>query len=194
MKNVYKSEQTGRSMVEMLGVLAIIGVLSVGGIAGYSQAMSKFKVSKTMDQIQTIITNIRTIFASQRSYGTLTTAQAYSLGILTDETYADAKGVNPYGGEIKIGTGTNNRSFTIEYASLPADACIKLATADWGGDASSGLVAISLKSGASAVKFEWASQANVDAEENNILPISLTKAITGCGVGAANSAVVWEYR
>ena len=34
MKTLYKSEQSGRSMVEMLGVLAIIGVLSVGGIAG----------------------------------------------------------------------------------------------------------------------------------------------------------------
>ena len=31
----------GRSMVEMLGVLAIIGVLSVGAIAGYSKAMMK---------------------------------------------------------------------------------------------------------------------------------------------------------
>ena len=29
----------GRSMIEMLGVLAIIAVLSVGGIAGYSKAM-----------------------------------------------------------------------------------------------------------------------------------------------------------
>ena len=29
--------ENGRSMVEMLGVLAIIGVLSVGGIAGYSR-------------------------------------------------------------------------------------------------------------------------------------------------------------
>lgn len=36
--------QSGRSMVEMLGVLAIIGVLSIGGIAGYSRAMIKFKV------------------------------------------------------------------------------------------------------------------------------------------------------
>ncbi len=27
--------QCGRSMIEMLGVLAIIGVLSIGGIAGY---------------------------------------------------------------------------------------------------------------------------------------------------------------
>ena len=31
--------QCGRSMIEMLGVLAIIAVLSVGGIAGYSKAM-----------------------------------------------------------------------------------------------------------------------------------------------------------
>ena len=38
--------QYGRSMVEMLGVLAIIGVLSVGGIAGYSKAMMKYKMNK----------------------------------------------------------------------------------------------------------------------------------------------------
>ena len=37
---------TGRSMVEMLGVLAIIGVLSVGAIAGYSKAMMKYKLNK----------------------------------------------------------------------------------------------------------------------------------------------------
>ena len=38
--------QSGRSMVEMLGVLAIVGVLSVGGIAGYSKAMNKYKMNK----------------------------------------------------------------------------------------------------------------------------------------------------
>ena len=43
-----KINQSGRSMVEMLGVLAIIGVLSVGGIAGYSKAMAKFKLSKAI--------------------------------------------------------------------------------------------------------------------------------------------------
>ena len=40
----------GRSMIEMLGVLAIIGVLSVGGIAGYSKAMEKFKINKVIEQ------------------------------------------------------------------------------------------------------------------------------------------------
>ena len=36
-----RKEEQGRSMVEMLGVLAVVGVLSVGGIAGYTYAMNK---------------------------------------------------------------------------------------------------------------------------------------------------------
>ena len=40
----------GRSMIEMLGVLAIIGVLSVGGIAGYSKAMMKWKIDKAVEE------------------------------------------------------------------------------------------------------------------------------------------------
>lgn len=42
----------GRSMVEMLGVLAIIGVLSIGGIAGYSKAMEKLKWNKFVISIR----------------------------------------------------------------------------------------------------------------------------------------------
>ena len=45
----------GRSMIEMLGVLAIIGVLSVGGIAGYSQAMEKFKMNKAIGDYNMLI-------------------------------------------------------------------------------------------------------------------------------------------
>ena len=46
---MYKNFEKGRSMIEMLGVLAIIGVLSVGGIAGYSKAMEKFKLNKAIE-------------------------------------------------------------------------------------------------------------------------------------------------
>lgn len=42
---------SGRSMIEMLGVLAIIGILSAGGIAGYSAAMENHKVNKTVATI-----------------------------------------------------------------------------------------------------------------------------------------------
>ncbi len=47
--------QGGRSMIEMLGVLAIIGVLSVGGIAGYSKAMEVIKINKLISGYNQIV-------------------------------------------------------------------------------------------------------------------------------------------
>ena len=58
-----KTNETGRSMIEMLGVLAIIGVLSVGGIAGYSKDMNKFKTNKVADNVSMIVANIKTLYA-----------------------------------------------------------------------------------------------------------------------------------
>lgn len=52
---MYKNFEQGRSMLEMLGVLAIVGVLSVGGIAGYSKAMEQFKVNKAINQYNMLI-------------------------------------------------------------------------------------------------------------------------------------------
>ena len=47
--------EKGRSMVEMLGVLAIIGVLSVGAMSGYSKAMMKYKLNRQTEQIGSIL-------------------------------------------------------------------------------------------------------------------------------------------
>ena len=45
----------GRSMIEMLGVLAIIAVLTVGGIAGYSKAMEMWKINKLTEEYSMLI-------------------------------------------------------------------------------------------------------------------------------------------
>ncbi len=45
----------GRSMIEMLGVLAIIAVLTVGGIAGYSKAMKKYQANKIVGEITQVL-------------------------------------------------------------------------------------------------------------------------------------------
>lgn len=58
-------KQNGRSMIEMLGVLAIIGVLSVGGIAGYTKAMFQYKINKDIEIITQTVTNTQTLFSAQ---------------------------------------------------------------------------------------------------------------------------------
>lgn len=55
-----KRVECGRSMVEMLGTLAIIGVLSVGGIAGYSYGMDKYKANETVNDVNLRMIDIMT--------------------------------------------------------------------------------------------------------------------------------------
>ena len=189
MRNIH-SQESGRSMVEMLGVLAIIGVLSVGGIAGYSQAMAKFKITKTIDQVQTIITNLRTLYSGSRKYSAITAAQAYSLGLLNDETYTGSKGLNPYGGNIVFGTADSGRTFTIEYNGLTPEACVRLATADWGADSSSGLKTIKVNSSTHGWKSD---DSSTYKDDDTMLPIALSSAVTQCG-SASNGSVTWKFR
>ena len=47
-----KSE-SGRSIVEMLGTLAIVGVLSIGGITAYSYAMDRWRANETINEFKT---------------------------------------------------------------------------------------------------------------------------------------------
>ena len=46
-----KKWQQGRSMIEMLGVLAIVGILSVAGLAGYLTAMNRYRVNQILDYV-----------------------------------------------------------------------------------------------------------------------------------------------
>ena len=46
-----KPQEHGRSMTEMLGVLAIIGVLSIGGVQGYRYAMNKYQANEVVNEL-----------------------------------------------------------------------------------------------------------------------------------------------
>ena len=144
MENVNYKNQNGRSMIEMLGVLAIIGVLSVGGIAGYSKAMMKYRVNKTIEQLTIIAGNIRAFFANQPE-GTKYT-DLYSEGekaqilkkarLIPDEMWNGSKIENIFGGNTVLrylGASSMNdyRSFQIELSNIPQEACIELLTHDW---------------------------------------------------------------
>lgn len=47
----FQTKEFGRSMVEMLGVLAIIGILSITAIFGYKFAMNKYKANTLANEI-----------------------------------------------------------------------------------------------------------------------------------------------
>ena len=116
---MYKEKESGRSMVEMLGVLAIIGVLSVGGIAGYTTAINKHRANQILNGA-----SVRAIVVStQIQRG----ATAPTLGEFTD---------NEVGG-VRFGTGVQNaegtatwtttdKRFSLTLENVPDDICAQM--------------------------------------------------------------------
>ena len=217
------TNENGRSMVEMLGVLAIIGVLSVGGIAGYSKAMNKFKINKTTDQVSMLIANLRTMFSSQGNYAGLTNAQAVSFGIVPDDMYDSCSSssctiTNPFGGAVtikssplvaadEVDTATTGKdykgAFYIEYNGLSKEACVTLATGDWGSGQSSGLIAIGVGAAAAAAGTAvdavltsttdgTTGSTAIPGGATNPSPMTVASAVQGCTSANANS-VAWKY-
>ena len=154
-----KSVQSGRSMIEMLGVLAIIGVLSVGGIAGYSKAMTKYRINKTIEQITLIAGNVRAFWGPQKNYEGVS-CDCYN-GICTGRSSGDGCPIvkkakifpdemitinaagkitsitNPFGGGVGLYAADkakdgDRQAFYIDYTiGDNEEACIELLSQDW---------------------------------------------------------------
>jgi len=220
--------QCGRSMVEMLGVLAIIGVLSVGGIAGYSKAMNKFKINKTTDQVSVLVANLRTMFAAQGNFSGLTVKTAIDFGVVPDdmittstttggegnETTTSTTLKNAFGGDVEIAVspvknGDTDSAFYVAYDGLSQEACVTLATGDWGSGQASGLIAMIAAPSLATAK---AAAANAYANGNGVAgsattaavaqpggstlktPMPVANAVASCTAAQnATPAVLWKY-
>ena len=204
-KNINKnSTQSGRSMIEMLGVLAIVGVLSVGGIAGYSKAMTKFKINKTADQISQIVTNIRTLYAQQTTYSGLRTVTAIQMGVTPDELGTGTTLTNAFGGSINIewsnknlGSPTNyisDDAFAIIVNGMPKEACVSLATMDWGTHASSGLIYLAINSGNRSHAIDnctsgYSYDEMIRCSKDGPIPVSIAAEACNCSNNDCNIAL-----
>lgn len=203
-----RNDQNGRSMVEMLGVLAIIGVLSVGGISGYSKAMAKFKLTKAQDQVTMLLMNIRTAFAANPSYDGLTTKNARLYNIAPGDMFGVGSDQlnNAFGGEafvfscgvsegtdqnvskcsavsssVKEGATENGvQYFAIALSRLGREACVSLASSDWGTD---GLIGMQIHNGTAAQTAHPASE----------LPLNMIKAGGDCGASGSYNTITWVY-
>ena len=95
--------QSGRSMTEMLGTLAIIGVLSIGGITGYSYGMDKYRCNKTTNDISLRRVDLMTQASQGRSTLSLSEwANESTIYDITNPTYGE-------GGLIKFDVGATNK-------------------------------------------------------------------------------------
>lgn len=121
-----KTNQAGRSMLEMLGVLAIVGILSVGGIFGYNKAVLKIKLNRQAEQYTQLITNASILLNQKELYLTgnvnLTTV-LINAGIVPQEMIKKNSGYiyDALGNQIYIFREVNFFHITIEGANKIVD-------------------------------------------------------------------------
>ena len=193
-------DEYGRSMIEMLGVLAIVGVLSVAGIAGYSKAMGRFKINKTIDQVSSISSGIKSYFVSEGTYAAIATTPSksiYKVGLFPEDmtkACASADSVtdnastciqNAVNGKAYI--ISNNRTFCIAFTGLSSEACSTLASSDWGTSTGyKGLLIVN-------------NGANLTCGTHDLVPTSSAEAVisateTKCKCPAETGcSIAWEF-
>ena len=105
------STDTGRSMVEMLGTLAIMGVLSIGGIAGYRYAMDKYRANETMDELN----KRAVVYATQVLNNTLQSGEILNNGEFGDKT--------ALGYDVEANKSYYPDEFEVTLSNYPSEVC-----------------------------------------------------------------------
>jgi hypothetical protein len=180
--------------------------------------MNKFKTNKLIEQVNMISTNVRTLYASQKSYEGLANGAAIRTGVLPNEmvdvpasqvaginvSQSTSGIVNAFAGQVIITTGGVKEdgdagAFIISMDKIPEAACVAIATTEWGGDAGGGLLAMAIESGADTVDdaadaLKEAALASADGLytiSNGDLPVAVTSAAAVCS--GTENAIAWKY-
>ena len=131
-----KNNQKGRSMVEMLGVLAIVGVLSAGALKGYSAAMFKYKMNQSIDIFQKALQRFSEIEQTGIGEGTIidTTEDFVAYGFLDEcQKTSDSICRLPIGdfGAYFEDYGAQGLRGEFEMTFTDSKSCIAFASAGW---------------------------------------------------------------
>ena len=201
----------GRSMIEMIGVLVIIGALSAGGIAGYTKALHQNKVNKSIEQIGVISGHLSTIGANGGLYTGMSNKSAIKLKAVLPEMNPSGTSLkNPFGGDVDISSakllknGGNDQAYSIKYSGLDKQACLALATNDWGSVKNSSFIGIVAGPSASlntdslylkcpGKKATLTSVVGCNNGKTLGIPIPVSEAATICSTCGNNCAVALKY-
>ena len=179
-KQFENQSQSGRSMVEMLGVLAVIGVISIGGIAGYRMAMNRYQANQIANEINLMRTDAKMKAAMKTAQG----AENLMLGEPYDSGHLNLN--SHYGVEFDFAVFSEagepeESGYYIKVSGVPAGVCKPLVTLLEGMDDA---IAVVVNNDA---ENNADSSADLCTEESNEIEVDFsTKDIGGVSGGSGN--------
>ncbi len=190
-------EERGATMIEMIGVIAIIGIVTAGMWKVAASGWSRYRMSQAVSQLQSLQKNIVRRYAAAGNYNELSEnnilEEFHKDKLLPAQmAYANGKAYHTFGGEITVnvgeivGWGESSHSFKITYKNLTFAQCAEMASISWIGNDFANIVSIQVGTS----KFEWPSSSSSDSD--NVLPLTRAKASSVCAGGSKD--VIWEFR
>ena len=123
-KGVNMKQESGRSMIEMVGVLAIMGMLTATAFALISLGINRQKQSRVADDVVTIVSGVRGLLGDYDDFSNIDNSTIFAAMSVSDK--------NPYGGMYELAVNTANpRQFIVRITGLPKADCEALITKAW---------------------------------------------------------------
>ena len=116
--------ESGRSMIEMLGVLAIMGVLTVGAIGLISTAMRTQKRNTVNEEVLQMVTGVRQLLGEYDDFSHIDNTTIFGAIGMSPK--------NPYGGTYELAVDpANYRQFVVTINGLSRNDCEYFITKAW---------------------------------------------------------------
>lgn len=175
-----KDLQTGRSMLEMLGVLAIIGVLTVGGFSLVNKVNNNNQSNNVIEEISSLASKVRVVARDYTS-----SDGNFMKYVCNGKAYPNTLECNLANGTESCNcsefVGSADVSYTVAVAEYPAlftltasnlteDMCMSLLTANWGTATTTGFAGISGGSGTQSSSTDTIAKAAAacDGDSNSL--------------------------
>lgn len=194
-------------MVEMLGVLAIAGVLSVGGIWGFDRAAKIMRINTIKDEISTLVANIRSMHFTKGDYLGGSPEIIIGAGIVPMKYIAENgyQIKTPLKGLVYLGAAQYREfatgSFILVFNGFDSLTCREMAAYSWGNDVSTGFLGMAITTtGEMTVESSGLNVEEVPTTETTFHPHDLPQAlledtyrICDCGT-TDNCSIAWKFR
>ena len=117
-------QESGRSMIEMVGVLAIMGIITAGAFVLISTALNTQKRSRVTDDVTAIVSGVRTLLGEYDDFSNIDNSTIFAAMSMSNK--------NPYGGTYEVATdATNPRQFVVSINGLSKADCQGLSMKAW---------------------------------------------------------------
>ena len=117
-------QESGRSMIEMIGVLAIMGIITAGAFVLISTAINTQKRSRVTDDVTAIVSGVRNLLGEYDDFSNIDNSTIFGAIAMSNK--------NPYGGTYELAVNpANYRQFIVKVNGLSKTDCEGLVTKAW---------------------------------------------------------------